>query len=59
MPERAFSGLERSLKELDLSGNRLTRVPHQAIRNLVSLRRLDLSREPSVTGSVWLLSVTS
>ncbi|XP_043212117.1 chaoptin-like [Amphibalanus amphitrite] len=43
VPGRAFSGLERSLWQLDLSGNRLTRVPHQAVRSLSNLRLLDLS----------------
>lgn len=40
--ENAFMGLEDHLEHLDLSGNRLTRVP-RAILNMVKLISLDLS----------------
>jgi Leucine-rich repeat (LRR) protein len=41
-PDETFLGLERSLWELDLSHNQLTRVPNRALRYLRKLRRLDL-----------------
>ncbi|KAJ3628300.1 hypothetical protein MTP99_015615 [Tenebrio molitor] len=42
VPDETFLGLERSLWELDLSHNQLTRVPNRALRYLRKLRRLDL-----------------
>lgn len=43
MPHEAFLGLERSLWELELSYNDLTRVPNRALRYLQKLRLLDLT----------------
>ncbi|XP_015839467.1 chaoptin isoform X1 [Tribolium castaneum] len=42
IPDETFLGLERSLWELDLSHNQLTRVPNRAIRYLRKLRYLNL-----------------
>jgi Leucine-rich repeat (LRR) protein len=43
VPDEAFLGLERSLKELKLRCNELTEVPSKAVRNLQKLRLLDLT----------------
>ncbi|XP_019875931.2 chaoptin isoform X2 [Aethina tumida] len=43
VPHEAFLGLERSLWELELSYNDLTRVPNRALRYLQKLRLLDLT----------------
>ncbi|XP_044258031.1 chaoptin isoform X2 [Tribolium madens] len=48
IPDETFLGLERSLWELDLSHNQLTRVPNRSIRYLRKLRYLDL-RGNSIT----------
>ncbi|XP_068248424.1 chaoptin-like [Palaemon carinicauda] len=43
VPEKAFSGIERSLWELDLQFNELTRLPRDALRRLRKLTLLDLT----------------
>ncbi|XP_063912433.1 chaoptin-like isoform X1 [Zophobas morio] len=43
IPDETFLGLERSLWELDLSYDQLTRVPNRALRYLRKLILLDLS----------------
>lgn len=43
LPDSAFDGLERSLRELSIHHNQLVDVPSRAIRNLKKLKYLDLS----------------
>lgn len=43
LPDAAFAGLERSLWELTLRDDGLTRVPGRALRHLQKLRTLDLT----------------
>jgi Leucine-rich repeat (LRR) protein len=43
VPDEAFLGLERSLRELKLQYNELTDVPSKAVRHLQKLRLLDLT----------------
>jgi len=43
VPDEAFLGLERSLRELKLQYNDLTDVPNKAVRHLQKLKLLDLT----------------
>lgn len=43
VPDEGFVGLERTLLELDLSHNRLDRIPTKALKYLRKLKLLDLT----------------
>ncbi|CAL4125556.1 unnamed protein product, partial [Meganyctiphanes norvegica] len=43
VPEKVFNGVERSLWELDLQFNELTKIPRDALKNLRKLKSLDLT----------------
>lgn len=59
IPDAAFAGLERSLWELTLRKNGLTRVPGRALRHLQKLRSLDLAGNDITEVSQIFLKRTS